>query len=97
MMSRVATFLYGLVCYAIFGFAFLYAIGFTGNLAVPKSIDSGAESGLAVSLAINLILLGLFAIQHTVMARPGFKASWTKISPASLCSCSTGSGVRCRL
>jgi protein-S-isoprenylcysteine O-methyltransferase Ste14 len=81
MMSRVATFLYGLVCYAIFGFAFLYAIGFTGNLAVPKSIDSGAESGLAVSLAINLILLGLFAIQHTVMARPGFKASWTKIVP----------------
>ncbi|HTM07569.1 MAG TPA: isoprenylcysteine carboxylmethyltransferase family protein [Verrucomicrobiae bacterium] len=80
-MSRVATFLYGLVCYAIFGFAFLYAIGFTGNLAVPKSIDSGAESGLAVSLAINLILLGLFAIQHTVMARPGFKASWTKIVP----------------
>jgi len=80
-MSRVLSFLYGVACYGVFFLSFLYAIGFVGNLLVPKSIDSGVESGLTRSLIINLVLLGLFAAQHTIMARPAFKRWWTRIVP----------------
>lgn len=80
-MGRPVTFLYGLVCYVLFLFALLYAMGFVGDVAVPKSVDTGEESGLAESLVVNVLLLGLFAVQHTVMARPGFKRWWTKIVP----------------
>lgn len=83
-MGRIFSLLYGVVCYAIFFLSFLYAVGFTGNQIVPKGIDSGDAASLAESLVVNLLLLSLFAIQHTVMARPGFKNWFTKIVPVQV-------------
>jgi len=80
-MKRVIFFLYGIICYVVFLVAFLYALGFIANLVVPKSIDFGYQGGTEYAWLVNILLLSLFAIQHSVMARQGFKKWWTRIVP----------------
>jgi len=83
-MGRTLTLAYGVVSYLVFLASFLYAIGFVGNLFVPKSIDSGMRGSLPVAVFADTLLLALFAIPHSVMARPAFKRWWTRIVPPAV-------------
>jgi methanethiol S-methyltransferase len=79
--SKFIAFIYGLAAYGVFFLTILYAIGFVMDLAVPKTIDTGADSPLTEALVVNLLLMSLFAVQHSVMARPQFKQWWTQYVP----------------
>ena len=83
-MGRVIAFIYGLAAYLIFFVTFLYAIGFVEGIVVPRTIDNGVTGSVVESLLINLVLLSIFAIQHSVMARPAFKRWWTRLVPPAV-------------
>lgn len=80
-MSRLAALLYGILVYLVFFASFLYAIGFVGDFIVPTTLNNGISGGLAAAVIVDLVLLGIFAIQHSLMARPFFKRGWTRIVP----------------
>ncbi|MGH6714419.1 MAG: methanethiol S-methyltransferase, partial [Bradyrhizobium sp.] len=81
---KFTAFLFGAVAYFTFLFTILYAIGFVSDMVVPKAIDTGPKSPLFEALAVNLALMSLFAIQHSVMARKGFKQWWTRFIPKAI-------------
>ncbi len=80
-MGRLLAVVYGVLSYLVFLISFLYAIGFVTNFGVPKGIDSGVPGPVLGAVLVNMLLMGLFALQHSIMARPGFKAWWTKFVP----------------
>ncbi|MGB6974078.1 MAG: methanethiol S-methyltransferase [Terracidiphilus sp.] len=80
-MAKGISVVYGVVVYLLFLATFLYAIGFVGDLLVPKTLDSGVAGSLTLAVVVDAILLSIFAVQHSVMARPWFKRAWTKVVP----------------
>jgi protein-S-isoprenylcysteine O-methyltransferase Ste14 len=80
-MQRIGVFVYGVLAYGCFFATFLYAVGFIGGFGVPHSIDSAPQGSLGVAIAVDVLLLAVFALQHSVMARPAFKRWWTRIVP----------------
>jgi methanethiol S-methyltransferase len=80
-MKRIVAFSYGTLCYLVFLATFVYAVLFLGNIGLPRTIDGEANAPLWQALLINTLLLGLFAVQHSVMARPAFKQWWTRLVP----------------
>jgi protein-S-isoprenylcysteine O-methyltransferase Ste14 len=83
-MTRFIALLYGLASYAIFFITILYAIGFVDGMMVPKDINAGTQVPWLEAVLVNLALMSLFAIQHSVMARKSFKQWWTQYVPASV-------------
>jgi len=83
-MSRIACFVYGVFAYLLFLVSFLYAVGFVESWIVPKAINDGAPGPVGQAVLIDALLLGAFAVQHTIMARPGFKRWFTKIVPVAI-------------
>lgn len=81
MTRRIATVVYGAIAYLSFLIAFAYAIGFLAGRLVPKGVDDGAAGSVAAAVVVDLALLSLFAVQHSVMARPWFKRAWTRLVP----------------
>jgi protein-S-isoprenylcysteine O-methyltransferase Ste14 len=84
IMKKIASLFYGVVSYAAFFGTILYAIGFVGNLYVPKSIDREPTGSVLQSIVVDAALLLLFALQHSIMARPAFKRWWIKFVPVHL-------------
>jgi methanethiol S-methyltransferase len=83
-MGKLVAFLYGIIAYLVFAVVIVYSLGFVSGLAVPKTIDSGSAGPVVESIVINIVLMTIFALQHSVMARPQFKKWWTKIIPKSV-------------
>ena len=83
-IGKAVAFLFGMAAYLVFFFTALYAIGFVTGLVVPKTIDSGPVVPWGEAAVINLLLMALFAVQHSVMARPQFKQWWTRYVPQSV-------------
>jgi methanethiol S-methyltransferase len=83
MFARLLILVYAIMSYAVFLVSFLWAVGFVGNYLVTKSIDVGGRTNLSGAIVVDLLLLGLFAIQHSVMARPAFKQWWAKLFPVA--------------
>ncbi len=81
MVKRLLVFIFGVAVYLLFLFTILYGIGFVGNMLVPKDIDGGTPSPLVVALPINLSLIAIFGVQHSVMARSAFKKWWLRLIP----------------
>jgi methanethiol S-methyltransferase len=80
-MKRWIFYIYGVTCHLLFFATFAYLLGFVGNVLVPKSIDTSPTGSVAAAVAIDLLLIAVFALQHSVMARPAFKRTWTRIIP----------------